>query len=112
VTVGCVHPGILSVAGDRCPRARRRNVFAVLHPLWLPCQPLALEVPRHVLHPRCACIDVHKKTVLPPLLRTAPRGQTTKLTQTFGTLTAGLLQSDAWLEQHAVTPGAMESPGV
>ncbi len=66
----------------------------------------------HVLHPRCAGIDVHKKTVVVTILLTAPSGQVTKLTQTFGTMTADLLRLDAWLDQHEVTQLAMESTGV
>jgi len=65
-----------------------------------------------VLYPHCAGIDVHKKNVVVTILLTAPTGQVTKYTQTFGTMTADLLQLDAWLDEHQVTHIAMESTGV
>ncbi len=46
-----------------------------------------------VLYPRCAGIDIHKKTVVVTILLTSPAGQITKSTQTFGTMTADLLRS-------------------
>ena len=46
------------------------------------------------------------------ILLTAPTGQGTKFTQTFGTMTSELLQLDAWLEEHQVSHLAFESTGV
>jgi transposase len=65
-----------------------------------------------VLYPRAAGIDVHKKTVVVTILLTAPTGQLTKFTHTFGTTTKELLQLDAWLEEHEISHIAMESTGV
>jgi transposase len=65
-----------------------------------------------VLYTHCAGIDVHKKNVVVTILLTSPTGQVTKYTQTFGTMTADLLQLDVWLEEYQVTHLAMESTGV
>jgi transposase len=65
-----------------------------------------------VLYTHCAGIDVHKKTVVVTILLTDATGHVTKFTQTFGTMTAELLQLDAWLEEHQVSHIAIESTGV
>lgn len=65
-----------------------------------------------VIHTHCAGIDVHKKNVVVTILLTTSTGQVTKFTQTFGTMTAELLQLDAWLTEHEVTHIALESTGV
>jgi hypothetical protein len=66
----------------------------------------------HVLYERCAGLDVHQKSVVVTVLVTAANGQVTKLTRTFGTMTAGLLALDSWLDEHHVVQIAMESTGV
>jgi len=65
-----------------------------------------------VMHPRCAGLDVHKKTVVACVLISLPEGVVQKHTQTFGTMTPELLALSDWLQGHAVTQVAMESTGV
>jgi transposase len=65
-----------------------------------------------VLYERCAGLDVHQKSVVVSVLVTAANGQTTKLTRTFGTMTAELLALDRWLAEQQVAHVAMESTGV
>lgn len=60
-----------------------------------------------VVHPRCAGLDVHKKTVVACVMVPGH-----KEVRTFGTMTADLLQLADWLEQEQVTHVAMESTGV
>ncbi len=45
-------------------------------------------------------------------MMTAANGQVTKLTRTFGTMTAELLALDRWLDKQQVAHVAMESTGV
>jgi transposase len=59
-----------------------------------------------VLHPYCAGLDVHKKTVVACAITPAGREL-----RTFGTLTAELLELSAWLAARGVTDVAMESTG-
>src|SRR5689334_11569675 len=65
-----------------------------------------------VLYERCAGLDVHQKSVVVTIMLTAPSGQATKVTRTFGTMTGDLLALDSWLEDQEVTQIAMESTGV
>jgi transposase len=65
-----------------------------------------------VLYERCAGLDVHQKSVVVTVLVTAATGQVTKLTRTFGTMTAELLALDNWLDEQLVEQLAMESTGV
>jgi transposase len=65
-----------------------------------------------VIHPRCAGLDVHKKTVVVTLMLTEPDGTCQKRTRTFATMTADLLALDDWLKQHAIEVIALESTGV
>jgi len=60
-----------------------------------------------VTYPRCAGLDVHKKTVVACLM--TPE---TRLTRTFGTVTVALLELADWLLGEGVTHVAMESSGV
>lgn len=57
--------------------------------------------------PRCAGLDVHKRTVV-ACIRT-PAGQQTR---SFGTFTRDLQQLAAWLQEQGVEQVAMESTGV
>lgn len=66
----------------------------------------------HVLHQRCAGLDIHKKTVVACVLLTASDGQVQKQIRTFSTMTADLLALADWLETLAVTHIALESTGV
>jgi transposase len=65
-----------------------------------------------VLHPRCAGLDVHKKTAVACILVTAEDGQVQRHLQTFSTMTSGLLALDDWLTTHDVSQVAMESTGI
>lgn len=60
-----------------------------------------------VLYPRCAGLDVHKRTVVACVL--TPRG---KQVRTFGTVTGQLLAMGDWLAAQGCTHVAMESTGV
>ena len=61
---------------------------------------------------RCAGRDVHKQTVVVPVLLTASNGAVSKQTRTFSTMTAELVRLEAWLSEWAVDHLAMESTGV
>ena len=65
----------------------------------------------HVLHPRCAGLDVHKKSVVVCVRLVDADGTVTTHTRTFGTTTAELLNLVAWLLVVEVTHVAMESTG-
>lgn len=60
-----------------------------------------------VFYPRCAGLDVHKKTVVACVI--TPEGQETR---TFATMTKDLLALADWLQERQVTHVAMESTGV
>lgn len=64
-----------------------------------------------VLHPRCAGLDVHQKTVV-ACARLASGGAVTHEVRTFGTTTRALLALAEWLAERRVTHVAMESTGV
>jgi transposase len=64
-----------------------------------------------VLHPRCAGLDVHQKSVVACRRRTS-NGKVRRETQSFGTTTAELVRLTAWLTTHACTHVALESTGV
>ena len=55
-----------------------------------------------VLHPCCAGLDVHQKTVV-ACVRRAHEAQVQTETRTFATSTRGLLALAAWLDEHGVT---------
>ena len=63
-------------------------------------------------YPRCAGIDVHKRTAVVTIGWVDERGQRRKQTRTFGTMTADLERLAAWLVEQRVTHAAMESTGV
>src|SRR3954468_6922919 len=65
-----------------------------------------------VLYRCCAGLDVHKRTVVACLLRTAEDGRRSKDLRTFGTMTADLLALADWLRAAGCTHVAMESTGV
>jgi transposase len=66
----------------------------------------------NVLYPRCAGLDVHKKTVVACRIVPGPDGQPHKEIATFGTTTHELLRLADWLAEAGVTHVAMESTGV
>lgn len=62
-----------------------------------------------VLYPRCAGLDVPKRTDVASVCVTDARGHATFTMQTFGTTTPELLALQAWLTEHRVTHVAMEA---
>ena len=64
-----------------------------------------------VLHPCCAGLDVHKKTVVACVRRVHPAGKVTTKVQTFATMTGDLLALADWLAAQGVATLAMESTG-
>src|ERR687884_150079 len=64
-----------------------------------------------LLYPRCAGIDVHKKTVVVCCRIGAPDGAVTKPTRTFATMTADLLALSDWLTSLEISHVALESTG-
>jgi transposase len=64
-----------------------------------------------VLYPKCAGLDVHKKTVV-ACVRIQEGSQVEREVRTFKTTTAELLALSAWLSEKGVTQAAMEATGV
>ncbi len=60
-----------------------------------------------VVHPRCAGLDVHKKTVVACVMVPGH-----KEVRTFGTMTDDLMRLADWLQEEQVSHVAMESTGV
>ena len=65
-----------------------------------------------VIIPRCAGLDVHKKTVMACVRLQGPAGAITQEIRTFGTTTRELEQLRTWLQTYPVTHVAMEATGV
>jgi transposase len=65
-----------------------------------------------VIYPRCAGLDVHKKTVVACCIHTQNNGHKEQETRTFGTTTRELLALLGWLQQWGCTHVALESTGV
>jgi len=65
-----------------------------------------------VVYPRCAGLDVHKKSVAACVLLTGTDGAVRRHRASFGTMTADLLALADWLDALGVTHVAMESTGV
>ena len=64
-----------------------------------------------VIYPRCAGLDVHKKSVV-ACVRLAQQDRLLHEVRTFATTTSGLLALSDWLAAHAVQQVAMEATGV
>jgi transposase len=64
-----------------------------------------------VVYTQCACLDVHKKTVVAAIIVPDGQGGLHKETRTFGTMTVDLLALSDWLMGRGVTHAAMESTG-
>jgi transposase len=64
-----------------------------------------------VIHPKCAGLDVHQKTVV-ACARIASKRKVVQEVKTFGTTTGELLALSDWLSSHGCTHVAMESTGV
>src|SRR5436309_2172776 len=65
-----------------------------------------------ILYPRCAAIDVHKRTAVASVGWLDEQGQRHRQTRTFATMTADIERLRRWLGEHGVTHVAMESTGV
>ena len=65
-----------------------------------------------VIYPRCAGLDVHKKTVRVCLLLRQENGKKTKEYRTYGTTTQDLLERLAWLLSQECSHVALEGTGV
>jgi transposase len=65
-----------------------------------------------VIYPRCAAIDVHKRTAVASVGWVDEQGRRQRQTRTFSTMTADIERLGAWLAEHGVTHVAMESTGV
>ncbi len=65
-----------------------------------------------VIIPRCAGLDVHKRTVVACVRRLEADGRIDQEVRTFGTMTADLLNLADWLAACGVTQVAMDSTGV
>jgi len=66
----------------------------------------------NILHPCCAGLDVHKKTIFACIRTVGIDGTVRCQVRTFGTMTAELLALADWLESQGVRQVAMESTGV
>jgi transposase len=64
-----------------------------------------------VLYPRCAGLDVHKRTVVACVILSLDHGKKQLTTRTFGTTTRDLLALRDWLQEQGCTHVAMESTG-
>lgn len=65
-----------------------------------------------ILYPRCAAIDVHKRTAVAAVGGVDERGHRHRQVRTFSTMTADLERLCAWFAEHGVTHVAMGSTGV
>jgi transposase len=65
----------------------------------------------HVVHARCAGLDVHKKSVVAAVRLLNTDGSLTTQVRSFGTTTSALLDLLAWLLSLEITHVAMESTG-
>ena len=64
-----------------------------------------------IVRPRCAGIDIGKRSLTACVITTDARGTPAKEIRTFGTLTSELLALADWLDTAGVTAVAMESTG-
>ena len=55
-----------------------------------------------LLYPRCAGIDVHKRTAVVTIGWSDEQGQRQKRTRTFGTMTGEIEQLATWLVEHDI----------
>ena len=65
-----------------------------------------------VVHPRCAGLDVHKRTIVVCILITLDNGNFEKHERTFGTMTPEILELLQWFQEMKITHAVMESAGV
>jgi transposase len=77
----------------------------------VPSPAVLVEDAMEVLYPRCAGLDVHKKTVVASV-RIATENKLVTEVRTFPTTTSGLLRLSDWLSENGCTHVAMEATGV
>ena len=65
-----------------------------------------------ILYPRCAAIDVHKRTAVAAVGWVDAQGRRQRQVRTYATMTADLERLRQWFAEHGVTHVAMESTGV
>jgi transposase len=65
-----------------------------------------------VIYPRCAGLDVHKKSIMACVIVPGAKGKPQKTIRAFGTMTDELVALGDWLAAAEVTHVAMESTGV
>ena len=65
-----------------------------------------------IVYPRCAAIDVHKRTAVVSVGWVDEQGRRQRQTRTFSTMTADIERLGQWLAEYGVTHVAMESTGV
>jgi transposase len=66
----------------------------------------------HVVHERCAGLDIHKKSVYACAMVVGPGSRKEQEVRSFGSMTTDLLQLADWLRERGVTHVAMEATGV
>jgi len=64
-----------------------------------------------IVHPRCAGIDIGKRSLTVCVITTDKAGEPVRETRTFGTLSRDLLVLADWLDERGVTAVAMEATG-
>ncbi len=65
-----------------------------------------------ILSPRCAAIDVHKRTAVAAVGWVDAQGRRHRQVRTDATMTADIERLRQWFTEHGVTHVAMESTGV
>jgi transposase len=65
-----------------------------------------------LLSPRCAAIDVHKRTAVAAVGWVDAQGRRHRQVRTYSTMTADIERLRQWFAEHGVTHVAMESTGV
>lgn len=66
----------------------------------------------HIVHPRVAGIDVHKKVIWVAVRLPGDPGERTVTAKSFKTFWRSLQKMAAWLSELGVSDAAMESTGV
>jgi transposase len=90
--------------GRALPPRRAASAAAVSRAGW--------EGEMEVRHPRCAGLDVHKRSVVACALLAGADGTVGREVATFGTMTADLEALAGWLAERAVPVVALEATGV
>ena len=81
-------------------------------PAARPFPPTCRRFHLDVVYPRCAAIDVHKRTAVVTVGWVDEQGQRHRRTHTYGTMTAEVERLCQWLREQQVSHVAMESTGV